>query len=132
MMTRMPTLGRYLRPLDRGGQVVRANGLATSAQIRYLRLTILTERETLTAALQHAQVVVVGMILHHQDDDVPDLRQQVRASRQGWPRERPESPAARAPGPASHLDLLESVPHDRATFGLDCGDIVSRGKRAWH
>jgi hypothetical protein len=130
MMTRMPARGRYLRPLDRGGQVVRANELAAGAQIRYLRLTILTERETLAAALQHAQVVVVGMILHHQDDDVPDLRQQVRASRQGWPR-RPESPGARAPGPASHLDLLESFPHDRATFGLDCGDIVSRGKRTW-
>jgi hypothetical protein len=68
------------------------------------------------------------MILHHEDDDVPDLRQQVRASRQGWPRQRPDSLAARAPGPAFHLNLLESSPHDRANSRIYGGDIVSRGK----
>ena len=53
--------------------------LAGGAAIGHLGLVVGAERETLAPALQHAQIVVVGVVLHHQHDDVPDLRQAVRA-----------------------------------------------------
>ena len=74
VMSGMPALRRHLRPLDRRGQVVRPDGLTCGVRIGYLRLTVVAERETLAPALQHAQVVVVGMVFHHEHDNVPDLR----------------------------------------------------------
>ncbi len=59
---------------------MRANGFAAGARIGYLRLSVGSEREALTAAAQHAEVVVVGVVLHHQNHYVLDLRQQVRAN----------------------------------------------------
>jgi len=37
------------------------------------------------------------------------------------------SPACAAAA-AFHLGLLKSIPHDIATFGIDRGDIISRGQ----
>src|SRR4029079_18813134 len=47
-----------------------------------IRGAIVAEREPLPPA-EGAEVVVEGVVLHHQDDDVLDLRQHVGASRTG-------------------------------------------------
>jgi hypothetical protein len=56
-----------------------------------IRCAVVTERESLPPA-ERAEVVVEGMVLHHQDDDVLDLRQHVGAGRAGriGPVARPE------------------------------------------
>jgi hypothetical protein len=50
------------------------DGLAPGIAVEYVRLTVGAERKSLATASQHAQVVVVGMVLHHEHDNVPDLR----------------------------------------------------------
>ena len=64
-----------------------------------------SEREALAAAAQHAEVVVVGVVLHHQHDDVLDLRQQVGAGGQGRLRGAARAAAvhAGAPGISAHI-----------------------------
>ena len=79
-----------------------------------------TERQALAPVGEHAEVVVVGVVLHHQDDDVPDLRQQVGAL--GKIRARPVAHLRRGDAAprrlpcrrrtaASDLAALEPVPH---------------------
>ena len=63
--------------------MVRADGLAVAARVGHRGLAVRSEREALAAAAQHAEVVVVGVVLHHQHDDVLDLRQQISADGQG-------------------------------------------------
>src|SRR5262245_11723631 len=100
--------------LDRGGQVVRGHGLTVRARIRHDGLAVGPQREALAAAAQHAEVVVVGMVLHHQHDDVLDLWQQVSADRlgriRGLARFRGSGAACQVP----HLVPLEPLPHGPA------------------
>ena len=91
--------------------------LAVGPAVGHVGLVVGPERETLAAALQHAEVVVVGVVLHHQHDDVLDLRQEVRPRRQGGPRARSLLPGRAPPGPAPHLMAFELLPHVGATLG---------------
>jgi hypothetical protein len=52
------------------------------------------------------------VILHHEDDNVPDLREQVRAGRPGRVRERSVRLTAPVPEPEFQLSLLEVFPHN--------------------
>ena len=84
-------------------------GAPSGPRVGHVGLAVGPERETLAAARQHAEVVVVGVVLHHQDHDVLDLRQQVRARRAGL--------RARAglglppPGQALEFMTLDVMPH---------------------
>ena len=91
--------------------MVRVHGLAVAARVGHGGLAVRSERETLAAAAQHAEIVVVGVVLHHQDDDVLDLRQQISADglRRIWGLARFRgSTAARQ---VLHLVPLEPFPH---------------------
>ena len=125
-MARMPALRGRLRVLDGGGQMVCPDRLAIAARVGQLRLAVWPEREALTAAPQHAEVVVVGVVLHHQHNDVLDLRQQVCAGRPGRLRALPGLQAAHETRPALQLVSFEPLPHDRATFCPRRRGIVSR------
>ena len=57
--------------------MVGGHGVALGVQVRHVGLAVGVPREALAPAVQHAEVVVVGVVLHHQHDDVLDLRQQV-------------------------------------------------------
>jgi hypothetical protein len=47
------------------------------------------------------------MVLHHQHDDVPDLRQQVGSRRLAWPGQRSRSRRGTPTGQALHFIVLE-------------------------
>ena len=100
VMGGMPALRRHVRPLDGRRQVMRPDGLAVGVPVGCLGLAVGAERETVAAIVQHAQVVVVGVVLHHQHDDVLDLRQQVGPDRAGGLRWRPGGRAAAVSRPA--------------------------------
>ena len=103
-MTGPPVLAGVVLDLGGGGRV--AGGIPTS--VRYVvddvRPAIGPQRQALAPASQHAQVVVVGVVLHHQHDDVPDLRQQVGALGQVRPR------------PAVGVGPDDPAPPDRAAL----------------
>src|SRR6185437_1073159 len=81
-----PVLAGVVLDLGGGGHV--ADGIPTSVRyvVNDVRRAVGPQRQSLAPASQHAQVVVVGVVLHHQHDDVPDLRQQVGALRPVGPR----------------------------------------------
>ena len=108
-----PVLAGVVLDLGGGGRV--AGGIPTS--VRYVvddvRPAIGPQRQALAPASQHAQVVVVRVVLHHQHDDVPDLRQQIGALGQVGPR-----PFADVgpPDPAPpDLPALKPFPHSAAS-----------------
>jgi hypothetical protein len=112
--------------LDRGRQAVRPDVLAVGARVGHPRLAAGSEREALAAAPQHAEVIVVGVVLHHQHDDVLDLRQQIFAGGLGRHRARPGPRAAHQALPALQLTAFEPLPHDRAVHRPRHRGIVSR------
>src|SRR6266542_2796443 len=71
--------------LNGRGQPKSADDLAICPAIEHLRLAAAIHREALAATLQHAEIVVVGVVLHHQHHDVPDLRKEIGSGRQGEP-----------------------------------------------
>jgi len=79
-----------------------------------VRLAVPGEAEAFAPARQHAEVVVVGVVFHHQDHDVPDLRQQVRAGRQGRLGERLAGPGGPAAQAAARFEALQPLPCQRA------------------
>ena len=114
----VPALRGGVRHLDRAVQVVGGNRLTLGPGVGDLRLAVRAERETLTPARQHAQVVVVGVVLHHQHDDVLDLRQQVSAGRLVRRRELSGPVAGNTAGDPLQLTLLEPVPHVRHLWSM--------------
>jgi hypothetical protein len=107
----MPALRRHPVALNGGGQPKSADDLAICPAIEHLRLATGIHREALAAALQHAEIVVVGVVLHHQHRDVPDLRKEIGSGRQGGPGTRAPPGGRPAAGQALHLVLFEQVPH---------------------
>ena len=59
-------------------EVEHAHRVAVQVGVRVRRHAVVTEAQAVTAA-EHAEVVVVGVVLLHVDDDVLDLRQEVDA-----------------------------------------------------
>ena len=116
----VPVLAGIVLHLGGGGHVVGAIPLSVRQVVDDVGGAVGTERQALAPVGEHAEVVVVGVVLHHQDDDVPDLRQQVGAL--GQVRARPvaglrrDDPAPRR-GPrrrraaASDLAALQPLPH---------------------
>src|SRR5665213_3562261 len=62
------------------------DGLPTcrSVGVRILRGPIGPKRVAIASTLEHPEVVVVGVIFHHQDDDVLDLGEGVGGAIQRW------------------------------------------------
>ena len=114
----VPALRGGVGQLRRPGQVVRGDRLALGPGVGHFRLAVRSERETLTPARQHAQVIVVGVVLHHQHDNVLDLRQQVGARRLVRRRELPGPAAGNAAGDPLQLSLLKPVPHVRHLWSM--------------
>src|SRR5215472_16698641 len=82
---------------------------ARRVRILGIRRAIVTERETLPPA-EGAEMVIEGVVFHHQDDDVLDLRQHVGADRAGGigPVARPV--VARPPLPPTQLLAFNPLP----------------------
>ena len=118
-VARVPALRGHLRVLDRGGQVVRGHGFAVGTRVGHGRPAVRSEREALAAAAQHAEVVVVGVVLHHQHDDVLDLRQQIGADGPGRNWGLTRFSGSRAACQVPRLVPLEPFPHHRATSRSD-------------
>ncbi len=97
----VPVLAGIVLHLGGGGHVVSGETLPVRGEVDDVRGAVGTERQALAPSGEHAQVVVVGVVLHHQDDDVPDLRQQVGAL--GQVRARPGA-GARGRDPAPRRD----------------------------
>jgi hypothetical protein len=55
--------------------------IAVQVGISGLRGPVASRAEPVATPFQHAKIVVVGMILHHQHDDVLDLRKLITAWR---------------------------------------------------
>ena len=106
----VPALRRDPLDLDRRGEVVCPQHAAVPPRVGRQRRAVRAAGQPVPAAGQHAQVVVVGVVLHHQHDDVLDLRQQIGADRQVrlWPGTRIH-PRHR-PRPPSDLALLYRFP----------------------
>ena len=77
-----PALAGHAVLLHGGARVIGPDHRPCGVRILGIRRAIVTERESLPPA-EGAEVVVEGVVLHHQDDDVLDLRQHVGASRTG-------------------------------------------------
>ena len=96
---------------DLGGRGHVVGGIPASVRhvIDDVRGAVGPQRQALAPAGQHAQVVVVGVVLHHQHDDVLDLRQQVGALGQV----RPRPAAGVGPGDPAPPDraALQPLPH---------------------
>src|SRR6201999_1214863 len=71
----VPALRRVVLDLFGAGQVVRRDRGAVTPRVGRVRAV----RQAVATVLQRAQVVVVGVVLHHEHHDVLDLRQQIRA-----------------------------------------------------
>jgi hypothetical protein len=62
---------------------------AAGGRVRRRGMAIGSDREPISPRLltrappQHAQIIIVGMVLHHQNQDVVDLRKAVRTFRPG-------------------------------------------------
>jgi hypothetical protein len=69
--------------------MIDTHALPICTPVEHLGLAIGAKRESLAAACQHPEVVVIGMVFHHQDHDVPDLRQKIAAGRERRPRKQP-------------------------------------------
>src|SRR5215470_1756402 len=82
---------------------------ARRVRILGIRRAIVTERETLPPA-EGAEIVIEGVVFHHQDDDVLDLRQHVGADLAGGigPVARPD--VARPPLPPTQLLAFNPLP----------------------
>ena len=94
----VPTLGRHLLRLHGGLLVIRGDRVAATAGVGNVRRAVRFQRESLAAPGEHAEVVVVGVVLHHQHDDVLYLRDKsvpARPVRPG-PRARPSAAVRRA------------------------------------
>jgi hypothetical protein len=76
----VPRLAHVQRGIDRQSEVVCADRLARGVGIAVEWSPIGPEGETI-APPEHAEVIVVGVVLLHENDDVLDARQAVGASR---------------------------------------------------
>ncbi len=75
-----PVLGRRAGELAGGGHAERVLDVAVGVRVGGERPAAWAEPEPVrAAAAQHAELVVVGVVLHHQHDDVLDLRDRVGA-----------------------------------------------------
>src|SRR5258708_11306968 len=84
-MTVLPVLGRLAVQLAGRRHPKCVLDVAIGVRIRGGRLPVRAKPEPIgTWAGKHAELVVVGMVLHHQHDDVLDLRDSVRAGRPVW------------------------------------------------
>ncbi len=110
-MARVPALAGHAIGLLRGGRVVAADHLGVGIRVRRLRLAVASELEPVAPPGEHAQVAVVGMVLHHQDDNVLDLRQQVGAGRQRRDRALAWPECGHGATPALQLMPLKPLPH---------------------
>jgi hypothetical protein len=61
--------------------VIGGDRVAALSGVGDVRRAVRLQRESRTAAGEHAEVIVVGVVLHHQHDDVLDLRYQIGAGR---------------------------------------------------
>ena len=86
-VTGVPALGDPPVVLAQVGGVVRAYPVAGGVGVRVERETVGAEPEPVAPA-EHPEVVVEGVVLHHQHDDVLDGRQRVGAGREVGERER--------------------------------------------
>ena len=77
--------GRALRLLHGGARVIGPDHGAVGGGVLGIRRAVRAAREPFPAA-ERAKVVVEGVVLHHQHDDVLDPRQQVGARPGGWGR----------------------------------------------
>ncbi len=123
-VARVPALRGHAATLHGGGTVKGADGPSVGRAVEDLGLAIRTGREALTPALQHAEVIVVGMVLHHQHDDVPDLRQEVGAWRPVGPGERSRRRGRAVARQAFNLMPFEQMPHVPATLESDTPDLL--------
>src|SRR5262249_41755607 len=75
-------------------------------------------------ALQHAEVVVVGVVFHHQDDDVLDQRKTIAANRHRRIRAAIliDSEPGKPPPGSCHLD---SVQHPHSVSDRACAPIMT-------
>ena len=97
-----PALAGHAVLLHGRARVMGPDHGARGVGILGIRRAVVTEREPLPPA-EGAEVVVEGVVLHHQDDDVLDLRQHVGAGRAGGvgPVARPGDGASAAPAGAA-------------------------------
>jgi hypothetical protein len=104
----VPGLRRIARRLLRGSEVMGGNPLSVRQDIDGTGGAIGAKRQPVAAPGEGAQVVVVGVVLLHEHDDVLDLGDEVGAGRQVGPGSRPE----RCPQcPPLDLPLLQLLPH---------------------
>ena len=75
-----PALAGHALVLHGGRRVTDPDHGARGVRILGVRRAVVANRQSLAAA-QRAEVVVEGVVLHHQHDDVLDLRQRVGARR---------------------------------------------------
>ena len=99
-MAGVPGLRRVALELGGGLQVVRRDPLPGGQRVLGGRRPGGVHRQPVATPREHAQVVVVGVVLHHQHDDVLDLGQQVAP--RGQVRPRP------VPGPGHQPPPLDS------------------------
>ena len=79
----MPGLARQSPHLRRVPFRPRSDKIAARFGISGIRQAVWPVRESVSGS-ERAEVVVVGMVLHHEDDDVLDLRERVFADGPGW------------------------------------------------
>ena len=106
----VPALRRDPLDLDRRGEVVCPQHAAVPPRVGRQRCAVRAAGQPVPAPGQHAQVVVVGVVLHHQHDNVLDLRQQIGADRQVRLRPGTRIHPRYRPRPPSYLALLYRFP----------------------
>ncbi len=111
-----PALAGHAVLLHGGTRVMRRDHGSRRVGILGIRRTIVPAREPLPPA-ECAEVVVEGVVLHHQDDDVLDMRQHVRAGRAGGIGPVAAPDGARPPLPLAQLPAFDPLPSARAGHG---------------
>ena len=108
-----PALAGHAVGLHGGARVIGPDHGARGVRVLGIGRAVVTERESLAPA-EGAEVVVERVVLHHQHDDVLDLRQQVGADPAGGigPVARPVP--ARLPLPPAQLPAFDPLPGARA------------------
>ena len=108
-----PALAGHAVLLHGGARVIGPDHSARGVGILGIRRAVVPEREPLPPA-EGAEVVVEGVVLQHQDDDVLDLRQHVRAGRTGGIGPVAGPGGARPPLPLAQLPPFDPLPGARA------------------
>ena len=108
-----PALGGHAVLLHGGRRVKRPDHGPRGVRVLGFRRAVVTKGESLAPA-QRAEVVIEGVILHHQHDDVLDLRQHVGARRAGGIRPVPRPQVPPPPLPAAQVPALDPLPSAHA------------------